>query len=126
MSGSSPYSPGSRFPELENATTPIFVCAGRSAVRLLPICAEQVYRPSGDCLCRRVLGASTIDIRREVAPVWIIVQIILLVAMTAFLVLSVLGTVGKLLFDDWRVRQAMRLLVPLVSKAEKPASPASG
>jgi hypothetical protein len=48
------------------------------------------------------------------------VQIIPLVAMTAFLVLGVLGTVGKLLFDDWRVRRALRLPIPLIVKPAEP------
>jgi hypothetical protein len=54
------------------------------------------------------------------------VQIFPLVAMTAFLVLGVLGTVGKLLFDDWRARQAMRLPVPVVPATEEPAKPVTG
>jgi hypothetical protein len=48
-------------------------------------------------------------------------RIIPLVVLTAFFVLGVLGTVGKLLFDDWRVRQAARLPVPLVPAPEEPA-----
>jgi hypothetical protein len=51
------------------------------------------------------------DIRRDVAPVRSIVEIIPLVVMTAFLILGTAGTVGKLLFDDWRVRRAMRVPV---------------
>jgi hypothetical protein len=35
---------------------------------------------------------------------------IVLFGATAFIVLGVAGTVGKLLFDDWRVRQSMRRL----------------
>jgi len=35
---------------------------------------------------------------------------IVLFAATAFIVLGVAGTVGKLLFDDWRVRQSARRL----------------
>jgi hypothetical protein len=47
------------------------------------------------------------------------VEIIPLVAMTAFIVLGILGTVGKLLFDGWRLRQAMRLPVPVVVPVPK-------
>jgi len=54
------------------------------------------------------------------ARVYVTVQIILLVAMTAFFVLGVLGTVGKLLFDDWRVRQSTRLPVPVVAVPARP------
>jgi len=46
-----------------------------------------------------------------------------LVVLTAFFVLGVLGTVGKLLFDDWRVRQATRLPVPIVPVPEERAKP---
>ncbi len=38
-------------------------------------------------------------------------RILPLVFMTTFLVLGVVGTVGKLLFDDWRVRQITKLTV---------------
>lgn len=51
------------------------------------------------------------DIRRDVAPARAIVAMIPLVAMTAFLFLGIVGTVGKLLFDDWQVRRAMRVAV---------------
>jgi len=50
-------------------------------------------------------------------------QIVPLVAMTAFIVLGVLGTVGKLLFDDWSARQAARLLVPVVPVPVEPGKP---
>jgi hypothetical protein len=47
------------------------------------------------------------------------VHIIPLVAMTAFFVLAIVGTVGKLLFDDWRARQALRLAIaPLPAKPQ--------
>jgi hypothetical protein len=40
---------------------------------------------------------------------------IVLVSLTAFFVLGICGTVGKLLFDDWRVRRSLRLaLLPPV------------
>jgi hypothetical protein len=39
---------------------------------------------------------------------------IALFAVTAFLVLAVVGTVGKALFDDWRVRQALTPAAPTV------------
>jgi hypothetical protein len=48
-------------------------------------------------------------------------NIIPLVAVTMFFVLGVVGTVGKLLFDDWRVRQALRRPVlpdPLLPKLQ--------
>jgi hypothetical protein len=61
-----------------------------------------------------VFACEAFDIRHDWARVCVIVEIIPLVAMTAFIVLGVLGTVGKLMFDDWRVRQAMRLPVPVV------------
>jgi hypothetical protein len=35
--------------------------------------------------------------------------LIVLFSPTAFLVFGIAGTVGKLLFDDWRVRQSLRL-----------------
>jgi hypothetical protein len=34
--------------------------------------------------------------------------VIALIAATAFIVLGIVGTVGKVLFDDWRVRQSTR------------------
>lgn len=43
-----------------------------------------------------------------------IAQIIPLVAIAAVLVLGILGTVGKLLFDEWRIRRAMWLPIPIV------------
>jgi len=53
-----------------------------------------------------------------------IVQIIPLLIITAFFALGVLGTVGKLLFDDWQVRRSMKLPVPVVPLPEEPANPA--
>jgi hypothetical protein len=49
--------------------------------------------------------------------------IVLLVAVTAFFVLGILGTVGKLVFDGWRVRQAARLSIPVVPVPGEPANP---
>jgi len=37
---------------------------------------------------------------------------IMLVAATSFFVLGIAGTVGKLLFDDWRVRLSLRRQSP--------------
>jgi hypothetical protein len=48
-------------------------------------------------------------------------NIIPLIAVTMFFVIGVVGTVGKLLFDDWRARQALRksfLPDPLLSKLQ--------
>lgn len=48
-------------------------------------------------------------------------SVIPLIAVTMFFVLGVLGTAGKLLFDDWRVRQALRrplLPDPLLPKLQ--------
>jgi hypothetical protein len=44
---------------------------------------------------------------------------IALFAVTAFLVLAVVGTVGKALFDDWRVRQAVRPAAPTVPSGSR-------
>jgi len=49
------------------------------------------------------------------------VQIIPLVMVTALLVLGFVGTIGKLLFDDWRLRQMMR--VPARPLPETPLKP---
>jgi hypothetical protein len=40
---------------------------------------------------------------------------IALLSVTAFFVLGICGTVGKLLFDDWRIRLSLR--VPLLPPA---------
>jgi len=45
---------------------------------------------------------------------------ILLATATAFFVLGLTGTVGKLLFDDWRVRQAMRVIVRVPDAPTEP------
>jgi len=45
------------------------------------------------------------DFRSEQAPSW---RVIALIAATAFIVLGIAGTMGKVLFDDWRVRQSRR------------------
>lgn len=47
-------------------------------------------------------------------------NIIPLIVMTAFIVAGVLGTVGKLLFDDWHVRRVARM--PAVLPLVKPTS----
>jgi hypothetical protein len=47
----------------------------------------------------------------------IIRKMIALVAVTAFALLAILGTVGKMLFDDRRVRQAARLASALFAPA---------
>jgi hypothetical protein len=43
---------------------------------------------------------------------------VVLFTLTAFFVFGIGGTVVKLLFDDWRVRQAMRLPVATIPAAE--------
>gem|GEM_PF-2186498 len=48
-------------------------------------------------------------------------NIIPLIAVTMFFVFGVVGTVGKILFDDWRARQALRkslLPDPLLPKLQ--------
>jgi hypothetical protein len=39
--------------------------------------------------------------------------------MTAFFVLGIIGTIGKLLFDDWRLRQRLAV-IPLPIKPDIP------
>jgi hypothetical protein len=52
------------------------------------------------------------------------VHIIPLIAVTAFFVLAIVGTVGKLLYDDWRVRRSQRPPLPVVLPPKKPVIPA--
>jgi hypothetical protein len=51
------------------------------------------------------------------------VHIIPLIVMTAFFTFALVGTVGKLLYDDWRVRQSLRPPLPIVLPPEKPVIP---
>jgi hypothetical protein len=51
------------------------------------------------------------------------VHIIPLIVVTVFFVLAIAGTVGKLLYDDWRVRQSMRPVLPVVLPPQKPEIP---
>jgi hypothetical protein len=51
------------------------------------------------------------------------VHIIPLIAITAFFVLGIVGTVGKLVYDDWQLRRAQRQPIPVVSVVEEPANP---
>jgi hypothetical protein len=64
------------------------------------------------------------DIRREEAPIFHTMHMIPLIVVTAFFVLAIGGTVGKLLYDDWRVRRSMRPPLPLVLPPKKPVIPA--
>jgi hypothetical protein len=52
------------------------------------------------------------------------VHIIPLIVVTAFFVLAIAGTVGKLLYDDWRVRRSQRPPLPVVLPPKKPVIPA--
>jgi hypothetical protein len=47
-------------------------------------------------------------------------SVVPLIVMTALIVAGALGTIGKLLFDDWRVRWMARM--PEVLPPEKPTS----
>jgi hypothetical protein len=47
---------------------------------------------------------------------------IMLLAATCFFVLGIAGTVSKLLFDDWQVRQALRIPVRLTEEPPKTRS----
>jgi hypothetical protein len=45
-------------------------------------------------------------------------HMIVLFTLTAFFVLGLFGTLGKLLFDDWRVRRSLRPLAAVIPSAQ--------